>query len=122
MKASGLLYLGLELAIRLLRCFRLRVSRLELAARGLDRSPCTLGRAYAFERHGLLDLAGQHDLGNLGEHRHHAGLLQRIQVDHAALDLLELVQTDLGTARGNIRAEAKLRQTAVERSLTTFEA
>src|SRR5580704_7135822 len=69
---------------------------LDLAAGGLDGSARTLGDGDALERHGLLELTRENDLGALGAHRHHLRLQQRRQVDHRTFDLGELIQTHFG--------------------------
>ncbi len=73
--------------------------------------------------HGLLQLARQHDLRLLGEHRHHAGLLQRLEVDHRRIDAVgELGQAHFGARGLDLRAEAHLRQATLQRHLAAFEA
>src|SRR5260221_143559 len=126
----GRLGFGLGLRIRrgpLHRIARLRqvlsldLGRFDFPASRLNGSACTLRGANALERHRLLDLARENDLGVLGKHRNDARLLQGLEVNDVALDLVELMQAHFGARHGDVGGEAELRQTPVERSLTTLE-
>src|SRR5579872_895425 len=95
---------------------------LDLPARGLDRGTCALGDRNALERDGLLELPGQHHLGALGGGGHYAGFFERLEVDHLAPDLGELMQPDFGAAHLHVGAEADLRHAPLQRHLAAFEA
>src|SRR5882724_4638754 len=99
----------------------LDLGRFDFPASRLNGSACTLRGANALERHRLLDLARENDLGVLGKHRNDARLLQGLEVNDVALDLIELMQAHFGARHGPGGGEAELRQTPVERSLTTLE-
>src|SRR5215469_5495932 len=117
--AAGLLMLVFAMLCRF--SAREESSGLDLAARGLDGSARTLGGGHALERHRLLDLARQHHLGALGTRWYHACLQERLQVDHAGLDLGELVQPHLGARALDVGAEADLGHPALQRHLPALE-
>src|SRR5688572_19722924 len=94
---------------------------LDLTAGRLDGLARTLGDADALDRHGRLDLARLEDARTLGIRRYDARLLERLEIDHAVLDVAELVQTHLGHEPGGRRAEPDLWQTALQRHLAAFE-
>src|SRR5688572_14636744 len=79
-----------------------------------------LGGADALERHGFLDFARQHDLRAVSKCRDDVGLLQGVQVDDRAFDLVQLVEPHFGLF--HLRTEADLGQAALQRHLAAFEA
>jgi len=87
----------------------------------VDPGAGALRRGDALQRHGLLDLTGQHDLRRQRVGGDHAGLLQRQQIDFVDRQLVELGQAHLDVAGSRQRHESTLRQTALQRHLTTFE-
>src|SRR5581483_4641620 len=100
---------------------------LELAARRQDGRAGSLGSPdfavfFGLQRDSLLDLAREHDLRALSGRRHHAGLLQRLQIHHVALDLRQFAQANLGAGHSQLRAEADLRHPALDGHLAAFEA
>src|SRR5690606_37258431 len=95
---------------------------LDLAASRFDRGLGT-GRGQQALQHELLaELALCHDLGPLGSAVHQLGGAQRGEVDVTGVQLVELVQHDLGSIAGGLAAEADLRQAHVHRHLAAFEA
>src|SRR5690606_78219 len=64
----------------------------------------------------------QHDFDALHVAVDQVGILQSLQGDDVALDLGQLGGTDFRTIHGLQRGEAELRQTTVQRLLTTLEA
>src|SRR5215469_423319 len=94
----------------------------DLAAGSFDRRPRTLGDLDALERHRLSYRSREHDLGALGLRRHHAGFLQRLQVDGLTLVPRELREPDFGARRRDGGAEADLRQPPLNGHLSALEA
>src|SRR5580658_1993637 len=88
----------------------LATSVLDLAAGRRDGRARALGDPDTLERHGLLELARQHDLGLFSPRVHDAGALEHSQVDHRRLDALQLVQAHLRPQQLHGGAEPDLRQ------------
>src|SRR5690606_18221635 len=72
--------------------------------------------------HRTADAAGEHDARTLGGGRDDVGRLQRIQINDVALHLCKLREAHFGHCRGDLGAEAELRQAALQRHLAAFEA
>src|SRR5258706_941771 len=94
----------------------------DASARLLDRGLRALGGADARDFEGLVDLAGEDDLGAFGVGGDEARLLEAVEVDRLALHLGEVARAHLrrlGDRRGE---EAALRQPALQRHLAALEA
>src|SRR5690606_30703027 len=93
----------------------------DLATGGFNGRAGTLGHTHAFNGICLGDIAGQHDLGAFDGAVDDVGLLKRSQAHDITLDLRQLRGTHLGSSGADARIEAKLRQTLLQRHLTTLE-
>src|ERR1035441_7947311 len=100
----------------------LATSVLDVPAGGRDGFASTLGDLNALERHGLLDLARQHDLGTLSGRRHDTGALERCEIDHCCVHQGELMQTHFGARRLHGGTKSPLRQTTLQWHLAAFKA
>src|SRR5688572_18707475 len=101
-----------------------RLALFDLAAGLLDGRARALGRddRGTLQRHLALDLAREDHLRALGLARHDARLEQRGEVDQLGLHLVEVRQRHFGARPAHRRAEAHLRQAALQRHLAAFEA
>src|SRR5690606_3018488 len=86
-----------------------------------NRRAGTLRHAYAFDGPGLVDLTGKHDFGARDAAVDDVGLLERSQVDDITGNLRQLRGTNLGSGGADAGIEAELRQTLLQRHLTTLE-
>src|SRR3569623_875948 len=94
---------------------------IDLAAGRFDSGARTLGDGNAAQGDLSSQFAGEIDLNTLGLLRNDVGRLQRQQVDDAALNLAELVQTYFRRETHHGRIETDLGQPALQRHLTAFE-
>src|SRR5690606_1973537 len=95
---------------------------LDLAAGCLDCCTGTLGSRQALDGDRFGHIAGQDDLGTHILAADDVGIFQRLQIDDINIQLVQLAGADFGGHLRNARDEAELRQTAVQRLLTTLEA
>src|SRR5690606_11224767 len=94
---------------------------LDLTASCFDCRTRTLGGGDALEGDSATNLARQHDFHTLHVLVDDVGILQRLQSHDVAFDLGQLGGTHFGTTQSLQGNEAELRQTTVQRLLTTLE-
>src|SRR5690606_2490683 len=93
----------------------------DLAASCFDRCTGTLGSHQALECNRFGHITGQDDLGPHKLAANDVGIFQCLQINDINVQFVQLAGTNFGSNHRNSGGKAELRQTTVQRLLTTLE-